>query len=495
LSTSPSRLPLYALLFTSLVLFVVRLSLTHGLSLSDGEALWVSQAFHPEPSYLAGPGLVARLAAWLSLELQSPERIHLVTAFASTLIPWLIYAAILAAGGARLRAAQVAIAAAFLPALSIGLVLLDADLLVDAMFLVALASALFALRASVGSFSALIGFLGAGAAAGFGLLSSWDGVWIFVALVILSLAPAFRGHLRSFGPWAMLVLFMVVASPLLAWERAHEFSSVRGLIQRLGSMPRWSEIVVSVAMFVLILPPPYWLIAIRAGRRTVTTGTEWGLRTLALTLIVIFGVAMLTSRAGSPGLLLLPLLALAVLDGSRAVERTRAEWTSAVRAIAAGAVVTLGGLIWMQTSMPQRVLGAMYRPDLDVAVDTRVWGPASGVLRKAFQTARDRTSSVVVVGVHLGLCAQAQVALGPDASIGCYTPESTDFERWVPEGAWQHADTLLVLTDSRLDYPVEQEFPDRRVVQTYRADVRRHDRAVRFVRVLELAKREGFAQR
>ena len=209
----------------SVGLFALRLSVGEGIGFGDAEALYACYALHPQPAYLDHPGMIGWLAGIIGKgAAPEPRAAHMLTAGVAGLVPWLAAAAARAAGASREGALKTVIALTLCPVLAIGLFALTPDLLLARCSGSAtLAFAALALRSTEQSFRALVFTLGAAISAAAACLSKASGVLLALSLCVALLGRSARSRLRTVAPWAGLLLFVVLVSPLVLWEVRHGY--------------------------------------------------------------------------------------------------------------------------------------------------------------------------------------------------------------------------------------------------------------------------------
>src|ERR1700722_3767119 len=121
-SVSDPRKMVGLLASISLLFFAVRLFAAYRVGFGDSEALYACYALSPEPAYLDHPALVGLFARAIGRgTAPSPLAAHVVTAFLSTVAPWLVLACGVATGANVRSAAAVALGVAVTPEIAVGL--------------------------------------------------------------------------------------------------------------------------------------------------------------------------------------------------------------------------------------------------------------------------------------------------------------------------------------------------------------------------------------
>ncbi len=496
-------------LWLSLALLGLRLNVAYGLGFGDAEALYACYALYPQPAYLDHPGLIGALLRLLGAgTAPSPETAHAASALLATLIPWLGAAAAWASGQSWEHSARVVLAMALVPEMSVGLFGVSPDLPLAICWLSSLAAVCYLTRATrqhPHSRRTLLAWLVLGVALGFGVLAKVSAGLLGVALVVASLRKSTRPIWRGYGPWLALLLALILTAPLVTWEvnqgypmlrhrlvatQAHAGVSLTNLLKLIGGQ-------------LIYVTPPYliaaWFVARDLYRRRRTdelSQTLW--LCFALPLGALTALCLWSDRA-EPHWLAPALLPLGIHCARYDLISKRlgviSLVTGALVALSVWAAVKTDAFIQLASSQLGQALGG-YRPRYDLTNDLYAWGPGRKLLRQAVEgVIRDSGHTPMVVGApHWMVCAQAQLAVEGHVRTGCYSLLPNDFDRWTPRTEWRRASSILLVQDSR--YPIDEarEFPERRVVSSWRTQVRRGSHVVRTIRISRLDRTHGVAR-
>lgn len=473
---------------TSLVLCGLRLSVARVVGLSDAEALHVAYGLHPQPAYLDHPGLIGWIAQMLGPR-TTPAQIHVLTALASTALPWVGVLSARACGATRGAALRTYFAVALVPELSIGSFGFTPQLLLAFAWLITLGCAGWAIRHDAADFGTLLASLGAGAGAALGCLSH-NGGWLLAAsLLVASVASARRERLRTLAPWAACVLFVILTAPLIDWWRTR------------GLSLRWSDDVsIQSAASTLFKPllaatPPFLYAGFIVARELWRPHRQSGVdRLLRFGLLIpVLPQALLAIYTTAAADWLIPAYLVLGLHAARAPAIARGL---ARTCVGVGTAIAVFGWCWLRTDLPFRtgeLLGG-YEPALDPSNDLYAWGPARQLLESAVLAARERTGrSPVVVGPHWSICAQADATLEGGVHVGCDSVELDDYDDWSHPSAWSSATTILFVTDSRFHGKPPETFHGRPAVTVHQTSVERFGRSVREISVTEFDREEATA--
>lgn len=473
---------------TSLVLCGLRLSVARVVGLSDAEGLHVAYGLHPQPAYLDHPGLIGWIAQALGPQ-TAPTQIHVLTALASTALPWVGVLAARACGATRGAALRTYFAVALVPELSIGSFGFTPQLLLAFSWLITLGCAGWAMRHDAADFGTLLACLGAGAGAALGCLSH-NGGWLLAAsLLVASVASPRAGRFRTLAPWAACVLFVILTAPLLGWWRTR------------GLSLRWSDDVsLQSAAGTLFKPliaatPPFVYAGFVLARELWRPHRQSGVdRLLRLGLLIpVLPQALLAIYTTAAADWLIPAYLVLGLHAARAPAIARGLARSCV---GVGATIAVFGWCWLRTDLPfhtGELLGG-YEPSLDPSNDLYAWGPGRQLLESAVVAARDRTGRTpVVVGPHWSICAQADVTLAGSVHVGCDSLELDDYDDWSHPSAWSNANTILFVTDTRFHGKPPESFHGRPAVTVHQTSVERFGRSVREISVTEFDREEATA--
>jgi hypothetical protein len=417
--------------------------------------------------------------------------VHLFTALLATLLPWLGVLTARAFGAERRAALNVYFALALLPELAIGMFALTPDVPLAFVWLGTLAAAAIAFTAPASSLGTLLAFVATGAGAALACLSKASGVLLALGIFVCALRPSGWSRWRTLGPWAALLVFGLVAEPLVRWEIEQDFPMLRhrliGLPGEAGpSLATAARLLTGQLLYVT---PPFLVGAVMLARdlyrRRRRSGSE---RVLQLTVAFAFFPLVLLclySPVAEPHWLGPAYLGLAIfLGNSQAVRR----WLGLCAAVV-GLVMVLLGWAWVRTDLPIQVGDALggYEPRLDPSNDLYAWNTGAPMLLEAVEQAQKRTGRTpTVVGPHWVVCAQAEVALGGRVPVGCDTPVEDDYDRWLPRVRWREAATVLFVSDSRFETDAPFSLAEHELVSRREVEVRRGGRLVRTISLLEL---------
>ena len=490
--------PLVALLVVSIVLLGLRLYAASTVGFGDSEALYASWAAHPQPAYLDHPGLVGIVARVIGEgAIPTPLRVHVLTSFAATLVPWVAYATARALGAARSRAALVGLILAVVPETAVGLFALTPDLLLAIAWLGALAFAGMGVRATPGSSRSSIAFLGAGLLAGVACAAKVSGGLLVIALLAAYVSIARSGSaegassdvttghvprsaVRTVWPWAGILAGIVVVLPIALYEAKtggpmvhHRFFDTQhgaGLALRNAGALLGGQL--------LYVSPVFAVLAVIVARDLVRERARDAVSRLlffafAVPILPLLALCLWSPVAEphwiAPALLVLPLHAArrATQGGALASRRTF------VAATFVAAALTLGAHAWVLVPASARLRPADVDAKLDIASELYGWPTAVGAIREQMKGAATPFDTegreVVVVGPHWTVCAQLHAAL-PGIRVGCATPVPDDFDRWLPREEWRKAEHVLFVTDNRFPGDGAEQLPAH--VQSGRSRVR-----------------------
>lgn len=485
-----SPLALRIAIALSVLLGILRLHLAGLVGFGDAEALYVSYALHPAPAYLDHPGLVGILARLIGGgSAPSPETLHRFTALAATALPWMGFAAARSAGTPAGAALRSFFALALLPEASIGLFGLTPDLPLCFAWLAAIGFTALALRKPPGSFSALAAFLGAGAAAGIAILSKASGALLALALIAALVPRDARAHRRTAAPYLALALMAVLVAPLASWETERGFPMFHHRLVATQSAAGFSFRNLGALLggqLAYVTPPllagAYF--ALQDVFRKRENRVDWLLLVTAAVPGIVLFLFCLWSKVAEPHWVAPAYLSLAIA-ASRSAPRPKLE----LACLATGVVFAVIAWALVTTPIFPRLAGSRYVARYDLTNDLFAWRTGVPLVASEIEAARQQSSEAVVVGPHWTVCAQVHAALGLATPVGCRTPVGDDFRTWYPENTWNHARTIVFVTDDRFPSEPERLFPDRDLVSVRSATVFRGGRAVRTIRVsrLELA--------
>lgn len=448
------------LLLLSSTLLALRILAATRVGFGDAEALYVAYGLHPQPVYLDHPGLVGLVARALGGGgAPSPLRLHLATALAATLVPWV---GVLAARclGATARSAPLAgLALLAAPEITVGLFALTPDLLLAPLWLLAAGAWGRALRRHDEGARALSWFLLAGCCAGLAAAAKVSGFLLLGAMFLSIFDPHRPPRRRAPGPWIGLVCGALLSAPVLWGEVAMGFPmlthrlvstqreagfSLRNVGAFLGGQLGYLSPLVAAAALLL----GRWLV--RQGRG-LGAGPRW---LLALLLVSGPPLALLClwSRVAEPHWAAPAWLALALAFALPEADAVVAPW---LRRWALGSGVALSLLVhgWTLTELAPRHLGGAYEGRYDLANDLLLWAE----LAPRVAAARDQLRVAhgvepVILAPHWIVAAQAAAtgAGGRVSTVACLAGSRgipDDFCRWEPAAAWGSAPLLWVSDD------------------------------------------------
>jgi dolichyl-phosphate-mannose-protein mannosyltransferase len=296
-------------------------------------------------------------------------------------------------------------------------------------------------------------WIGAGVATGIALLSKYHGVFLLAGtLLYLVTRREARGWLRRPEPYTAAALALAIASPVVIWNLAHGFASVRFQAGRAGTHGvHPTALVQNVAGQVgYLLPwiavPLLWQLGVsfRAGPRDAP---RWLLGCLACGPILVFTLISLGGNAGlphwpAPGyLLLFPLLGDAV---TRYESRGPVQRTLMRRLILSAAIVfvilTAAAASAIATGWPTRVAPSLFRRG-DPTIEAVDWRDLRHVaLERGWLTRGD-----VVATTHWIDGAKVGYALGPEFPVLCLSDDPRGFQFIFPPANAVGRDALVVV--------------------------------------------------
>jgi hypothetical protein len=489
-----ARHEIAALAAISVVLLLVRLYAAARVGFGDSEALYAAYALHPQPAYLDHPGLVGlAMRAIGGGTSPTPQAVHLVTAVASTLVPWAMALACRAAGASWPRAAAAALLFALVPEIAIGLFAMTPDLLLAGAWLCAIACAAFALRSPPGSARAAAAFASAGVLAGVAAASKVTGITLLVALASATMAPRARAHARTIAPWAGLAAGALLLWPVLAFEARHGWPMMLHRLvdtQTSAGLSLRNAAALVGGQLVYLSPLVVWLAGLAARDLWRNRGDAVGtllLYACALPLALLLPLS-LWSRVAEPHWLAPALLSLAPA-AARAPSGPPRRLVLAAACLAAAIVASVHG--WVLAPELVRLAPRSYDPRLDLANELYGWPQAVRAVREealASTTPGSARGDVSIVGPHWVVCAQVEAALGGEYAVGCDTPVRDDFDDWWPRARWKTADVIVWVTDAR--FGPEPSLPDYALERLRHVTIQRGGRAVRVFTIAVLARRQ-----
>jgi hypothetical protein len=475
------------------VLLLARLYASGRIGFGDSEALYASYALHPQPAYLDHPGLVGVVMRSIGdATAPGPQRVHLVTAFATTLVPWAMTVACRAAGATWGRSIATALVVALVPQVAIGLFAMTPDLLLAGAWIGAMASAAFALRSPPGTAAAAAAFAAAGVLAGTAAASKVTGAALLPALALAYAARPSRAHAKTIAPWAGLAAGTLILIPILAFESAHGWPMLRHRLvetQIAAGVSLRNAAALVGGQLAYLSPPIAWLAAL--GARDLWRDRHDGVGALLLACCAVPLAALLPlclwSRVAEPHWIAPALLAIAPA-AARASRTPSRRLVVASCAIAAAMVAVVH--LWVLAPALVRLAPSSFDPRLDLANELVGWPEAVRAVRRealAVWTPGSERGDVAVVGPHWVICAQLDAALRGDLPVGCDTPVRDDFDDWWPRPRWRDADSIIWVTDTRFGPP--PSMPDHALIRMQRVTIERGGRPARVFTIAVLSRR------
>jgi len=477
----------------SALLFLVRLYAATTVGFGDSEALYACWAVHPQAAYLDHPGLLALVVRAVGEGgSPSPQRVHIVSSFVATLVPWLAFVTARAAGASRRPAAVAGLVLAVAPETAVGLFGMTPDLLLAPLWLGVLALAAVGLRSPAGSDRSATAFVGAGLLAGIAASAKLPGVLLLVALVLTyvvvarSSLPA-RAAVRTFWPWAGLVAGLLVFAPVVIYEALVGWPMLRHRLidTQTGSETAFRHVGEVLGGQLVYVSPVLLLLAFVAARALVRARSKDAISTLLFLAFAVPFAPLLVFSLWSPvaephwiapALLALPIAA--ALPATRAIASRRLV----VSGLAVAALLTFGAHAWVLVPSSGRLLPKGTDPKLDISSELYGWPVAVAAVReqmKGASTSFDpEGDELVLVGPHWTVCAQLH-ALMRNVRVGCATPVPDDFDRWLPRDHWRKADHVLFVTDNRFGGNGEEQLPGHLRVAQSRVNILRAGRSAR----------------
>lgn len=471
----------------SVALFGLRLDLSRILGLGDGEALFFAYGFHPQPGYLNYPGLIGWLARCFGPDASSFV-IHVWTAAAATALPWLGVLAARACGARGTPALRTYFALALLPELCLGASAFTPDLPFSLFWLAALACAGGALRHPPASFRSLLASLGAGVAAALCCLSKHTGWLLALSLAWVVLERPQAERRRTLAPWAAAFVLAILVAPLLRWWLSHGPGMHLGLLS-------WQQTLGVLLRPLVAATPPFLFAGALVASDLLRSERQSPIdRLLRINLLApLMPLLLLAVCAGADGGWLTPAYLTLAVHTARTPPLPRRLLQSCV---GLGSALALLGWCWLRTDLPflcGQLLGG-YEPTWDTTSDWYAWGPGRPLLESVVKGARERTGQQpLIVGPHWAVCAQADVALGGRAAVGCDSTALDDYDDWLPSARWPDAETIVFVTDSRFAETVPDTLYGRPLVAVHDEEVKRFGRVVRHLFVAEFDRDDASA--
>lgn len=483
----------YAMLATVL-LSAVRVTAADRLGFGDSEALYASYAFYPQAVYLDHPGLIGLFARAIGDGAPpSPEVAHRATTIVAAIVPWLAALAARALGASRRGMAYAALTFLVTPIFAVGLFGMTPDLLLSFFWLASLGLAAGALLAKPGSLGALVGTLGAAACAGLAFDAKVSGALLALGLFATWLSPAGRAHWRTVAPWAGVLVFGLVVSPVVLEEIERGFPMLR---HRLVDTPHGGFSLRNVgALFggqLLYLTPPIAICAVLLFRdlwkhRSDDAGSRLLFWT-TVSCLPLFVLALFSKVAEphwvTPAFLALPLHWARRIEASSPPLGSLARKSSVAFGIVGTALVHLAVL----TPLGPKLFGKNYVPKYDLANDMHAWREALPLVKKSIFEELDGQTPPIVVGPHWIVCAQLRAGLPGSVLVGCDGDNPADFETWLPRSTWEQAPVVLYVTDDRFVAEPTRSLPEHTIRSISRTGIRRGGVQVRRVAVIHMTR-------
>jgi len=466
-----------ALIAVSVALLTLRFYAASIVGFGDSEALYATWAAHPQPAYLDHPGLVGVVARAIGEgAVPTASRTHLVTAVIATIVPWLVFVAGRAVGGAPRRAAIAALVVALVPEIAVGLFALTPDLLLAPAWLGAIALAAHGLRAEPGSTRAAASLVGAGVLAGAAGAAKVSGLLLVVALAVTYASVARTrtdaGRIaKSIWPWAGLAAGLVVIVPVVMYEARLGLPMLR---HRLVDTQHGAGVALANlgslfgGQLLYLSPVVAWLVVALArdlvARRAADVTTRLLFYTSAVPLLPLV-VLSIWSPVAEPHWVAPAFLALAVHAALPPATKGKG-FVASRRLLIAGAAFAAAFTVlahaWVLIPSSARLLPRDADPKLDIASELYGWPFVLDSVREQMKNAATPTDpegrEVVLVGPHWVVCAQLHAAM-PGVRAGCATPIKDDFDGWLPRDDWRKAHDVLFVTDNRFGGDGAEQLP------------------------------------
>jgi hypothetical protein len=475
----------------SAVLLAVRLYAADRLGFGDAEALYASYALHPQAVYVDHPGLIGVIARMIGNGgAPAAATAHTVTAVVATAIPWIAAFAARAVGASWGGATLAALCLIVTPEIAIGTFGMTPDLALVVLWYAAIGLGALGLRSEPGSLAALGCTLGAGFAAGLAFDAKVTGALLFSGIALGFCTTHARPHLKTAAPWAALVLFSVVVSPVVLEEIGRGLPMLRHRLveTQQGAGPSLRNLGALVGGQLLYVGPPVVFGAAlvmrdlaRRRRDDRVNGLLFWVTVACAPLVIL----MLVSRVAEPHWLAPIYLALPLSLALRAdvVPRrlaTHATWFGACAIVLVHA--------WVLLPVGPRLLGKHYQSRYDITNDLHAWQTGLPLVRGAIDASKASSGPPIVIGPHYTICAQLHAGLGPSVLVGCDGDARDDFADWLPRSTWEKAPTLLYVTDDRFA-DREPGLSKRAVDAVWSAGVTRSGTVVRRIRVRRMVLR------
>lgn len=246
----------------------------------------------------------------------------------------------------------------------------------------------------------LMTWAGAGLAIGVGALAKYTNLMELVSFgLALALIREYRRHLRTPGPWVMLILSLLCLVPVLVWNAQHEWVTVRHLIHRgsLHKAPTFqpSQFVAFLGSQAMVMFPLYF-----AGMIWALCRREWR------------GAG---ARANAFRYLLCLIVPLPVAYGALSFNgEWEANWTAPALAmapvyIAASWGALVANIAWKRVAQVSMILAGIFSLAVYVVIVTpafygnerfRRWGGAEDLGRKVADEMREHHSTFLISGSY-----------------------------------------------------------------------------------------------
>jgi 4-amino-4-deoxy-L-arabinose transferase-like glycosyltransferase len=379
----------------------LRILVASGIGLEDDGVYSVVQARHPAFGYFDHPPMHYWLI-WLTVKVtgsEAPLVLRLPFIALNAGCSWLIFRITALAFDRRAgfwAAALFNLAGIFTLAFSF-FILPDGPLFFFALLAVRLLIPVLFGRPD--SRTAMLHWLGAGAAAGAALLSKYSAVFLFVGVFsFLLTAPRQRKWLGRPAPWAAAMLAAVMFLPVLYWNSQHHWASFvfqgeRALLFPVDMIHRFIHLFENIGRQAFFLIPWLYVPMVYVLGRAIARGPgderRWLFACLAAWPVVVFTAINLV-QGGLPHWTLSGWLFVFPLLGQEIVTRKPGWYGHARRAAiatAVGLVVIAGALvIEAQTGVygafMSREFPALQQPIRDPMLAFYLWDALPGMLRQ-----------------------------------------------------------------------------------------------------------------
>jgi hypothetical protein len=485
--------PLFFLVAFSAVALLMRAYAASRIGFGDSEALYATYALHPQPAYLDHPGLVGLVMRLIGGGgAPTPADTHKVTAFAVTLVPFVIAASARLAGAKWRRALWTALVVAVAPEIAVGLFALTPDLLLAFTWPTAIGLAALALRERPKTFRANGAWALALLVAGIATAAKLSGALLLISIFLTPLVvPSARAHAKNWGPYAGLLLAGMVLWPILSFEHAFHYPLLRHRLVDTASFGPTPKSVVGFLLAQLVYVGPVLVfVAGRAAMRLYRSVGRWDAVDDLLAVTTFLPLAVLLSfsllnRVAEPHWIAPALLGIPLFVARESLEE-KPGWPTA--AFVTGLLLTALVHVWVLVPQCASLLPESREAKLDIANELYGWPRALVVAQEIVATEEAGTGErPVIVAPHWVLAAQLAAGL-QGVAVACDQGIPTDFDDWEPRAAWEKADSLLFVTDGRFPVDLATRFPDRHVTSERTVSVFRGGRIVRTFKLALLGK-------